>query len=428
MNKTIIALSTPPTLSAIAIIRLSGDDALKLVSEVFPLLRNAKPRYMYYGTLDTGSVKDDCMCVYFRAPHSYTGEDVVEINCHGSTKLTREIIEYFISKGAVMAERGEFTRRAFTNGKLDLTACEGVIDLINAQTEEQVRTAYSQMNGALQNKVDDIQRKIKTLIAKIEVSLDYPEEEIEEAAEKETETEIKGILDSLYALKNTYRSGKIMRDGVKVAVIGKPNVGKSRLFNALVGYDRAIVTSVAGTTRDTVNETYEYKGIKFVLTDTAGIRETSDEVEKIGVIRAEKEAETSDVVVKVIEAGEVSDETGCDILVENKIDIRTPRSDRSVRTSALTGEGVEELKEAIYAAATKGISVGESGINNLRHLGLVNEAIKGAETALSSLGNVSLDCVSSDLFGAFRALGKITGAVSSDEIVGEIFSKFCVGK
>jgi tRNA modification GTPase len=353
---------------------------------------------------------------------------VVEINCHGSTKLTQEIIEYFISRGAVMAERGEFTLRAFTNGKLDLTACEGVIDLINAQTEEQVKAAYSQMNGALQKKVSALQKEITTLIAKIEVSLDYPEEDVEATTEKETVSEIKRILGELNALKDTYKSGKIMRDGVKVAVIGKPNVGKSKLFNALVGYDRAIVTAIAGTTRDTISETYEYKGIKFVISDTAGMREAEDEVEKIGVLRAEKEAKESDVVVKVVEAGENPDDARCDVLVENKTDIRSPQLTDSVKTSAMTGAGVEKVKKAIYDAAVKGISIGESGINNLRHLGLVSEAIERTSRALDSIGKVTLDCVSSELFGAFTALGKITGVTSSDEIAGEIFSKFCVGK
>ncbi|MBO5224683.1 MAG: tRNA uridine-5-carboxymethylaminomethyl(34) synthesis GTPase MnmE [Clostridia bacterium] len=429
---TIIALSTPPTLSAIAIVRLSGKECLGLVKEIFSgFKKDVKPRYMYYGILDTGKIKDDCMCVYFSAPNSYTGEDMVEINCHGSVAVTESIIEYFIEKGVRMAEKGEFTKKAFVNGKMDLTQSEAVIDLINAQSEAQARSAYSQLSGALYGRISALQKRIVTAIAKIEVSLDYPEEEIEEATKEESKAEIESIKEEIISLKNTYNSGKILREGVKIAIVGKPNVGKSKLLNALLGYERAIVTDIEGTTRDILSESYQYNGIKFTLVDTAGIRKTDDTVEKIGVSLALKEAKECDVLLHVIEAGSEFEkvETSAKVVyVENKTDKLQPKRQDSVKISALTGEGIEDLKKRVYDVACKNVTVGESRINNLRHLNAVERALSNVYRALENIDFVTLDLISSDLNNAYRELGSITGITSEDEIVGEIFSKFCVGK
>lgn len=430
--KTIIALSTANACGAIGIIRLSGDDSLKLVKDVFSgFSKEVKPRYMYYGKLETSKTIDDCMCVYFKAPNSYTGEDMVEINCHGSPALIKSIIEYFLEKGAVLAQKGEFTQRAFINGKLDLTQAEGVIDLINSQTQAQSRSAYEQLSGKLYDRINEIQRKIITAIAKIEVSLDYPEEEIEETASNMAEEEINLIKAELLTLANSYETGRIIRDGVKVAIVGKPNVGKSKILNALLGYDRAIVTDIAGTTRDTLSESYEYKGMKFVVTDTAGIRETEDVVEKIGVDMAKTQSKSCDVLLLVTVAGEdfeKIDTTAKVVLVENKIDKFEPKNKDSVKVSALKNEGIECLKEEIYKSATSNITIGECAINNVRHLSAVRESLRYIDESLSAINITTLDLVAGELNNAYRALGKITGVVSSDEIVGEIFSKFCVGK
>ena len=430
--KTIIALSTANACGAIGIIRLSGDDSLKLVKDVFSgFSKEVKPRYMYYGKLETSKAIDDCMCVYFKAPNSYTGEDMVEINCHGSPALIKSIIEYFLEKGAVLAQKGEFTQRAFINGKLDLTQAEGVIDLINSQTQAQSRSAYEQLSGKLYDRINEIQRKIITAIAKIEVSLDYPEEEIEETASNMAEEEINLIKAELLTLANSYETGRIIRDGVKVAIVGKPNVGKSKILNALLGYDRAIVTDIAGTTRDTLSESYEYKGMKFVVTDTAGIRETEDVVEKIGVDMAKTQSKSCDVLLLVTVAGEdfeKIDTTAKVVLVENKIDKFEPKNKDSVKVSALKNEGIECLKEEIYKSATSNITIGECAINNVRHLSAVRESLRYIDESLSAINITTLDLVAGELNNAYRALGKITGVVSSDEIVGEIFSKFCVGK
>ncbi len=429
---TIIALSTPPFVSAIAIIRLSGEKSLALTKQVFSGFRKeVKERVMTYGTLQAGEYKDDCMCVYFAAPHSYTGEDMVEINCHGSPTLANGIISWFLQNGAVSAERGEFTRRAFVNGKMDLTQSEAVIDMIEAQSQAELKNAYDQLGGALLKRIQDVQKKIITAIAAIEVSLDYPEEEIEETTEKQSAVALSNILDELHALKGSYESGSIVKNGIKVALVGEPNVGKSKILNSLLGYERAIVTDIAGTTRDTLSESYTYEGLRFVVTDTAGIRETADTVEKIGVERAKQEASKSDVIVVVTQAGERFEPiqaTGRVIKVENKIDLFSPKSEDSVKVSALTGEGIRDLKKAIYEAVAGRITVGGGMITNARQLSAVEEAILQVNNALSAVGCTSLDMVSSELSQAYRSLGKITGVSSSDEIVGEIFSRFCVGK
>ena len=270
-----------------------------------------------------------------------------------------------------------------------------------------------------------------TAIAKIEVSLDYPEEEIEETTKEESKQTINYIKDQLLALKNTYNSGKILREGVKIAIVGKPNVGKSKILNSLLGYERAIVTDIEGTTRDTLSESYQHKGIKFTVVDTAGIRKTDDTVEKIGVSLALKEAKECDVLLLVAEAGENFEniETNAKVIyVENKIDKLVAKKENSVKISAINNQGIDNLKEVIYQTACKDVSVGESRINNLRHLSAVERALGFVQSALDNLELVTLDLISSDLNLAYRALGNITGITSEDEIVGEIFSKFCVGK
>lgn len=429
---TIVAQSTPPLASAIAVIRLSGENALSITAEAFSGFKGkVEPRRAYYGTFTAGLVKDDCVAVYFAAPHSYTGEDVVEISCHGSVAVTAAIIEYCLVKGARLAERGEFTRRAFENGKLDLTESEAVIDLINAQSEAEARSAYDQLSGSLSRIITSLQDEVTTTIAKSEAAIDYPEEDVEEFTSVALKEDITRLLGEVKRLKDTYNSGKIMRDGVRVAIIGKPNAGKSKLLNALLGYERSIVSGIAGTTRDYVEESFNYKDMRFRLTDTAGIRDTGDVVEKRGVELSLDKARAADIVLLITEAGEeaeIPENIGKVILVENKIDISSPLTPSSIKISALTGEGLELLKEELYSAA-KGLTASGGGINNIRHL----QAVISAEECLlrakqSLLDGMPLDLVCDDLMGAYRALGSITGITSSDKIVGEIFSRFCVGK
>lgn len=404
---------------------------MALTRSVFSGFRESViPRRAYFGCLDTGKIKDDCICLYFSAPHSYTGEDVVEIYCHGSIAVTRGILERFIELGARMAERGEFTRRAFENGKLDLTESEAVIDLINAQSEAEAKSAYNQLSGILSEKITLLQDEITVIIAKTEAAIDYPEEDIEELTEKQIKGEVLEFRKKLIALKNTYQSGKIMRDGVKVAIVGKPNAGKSRLMNALLGYERSIVTDIAGTTRDYVEESFIYRDMRFCLIDTAGMRTTYDTVEKMGVERSVNIMKSADIVLYVLEAGDTVEnpDVGNVVYAENKIDVLTPKRSDSIKISALTGDGLELLKEQLYKNAV-GLTCSAGGINNLRHLQAVENALQATDGALSAIENkMPPDLVSDDLMSAYRALGSITGITGSDKIVGEIFSRFCVGK
>ena len=429
---TIVAQSTPPIASAISIIRLSGENALPLVKAVFSGFKGeVKPRFMYFGRLDTGKIRDDCMCAYFRAPHSNTGEDMAEIYCHGSVAVCRGIIEYFLSAGAVMAERGEFTRRAFENGKLDLTESEAVIDLINAQSEAEARSAYEQLGGALSQKIGELQRSVTTLIARNEAAIDYPEEDVEEMTAGIIRDEVVELIDKLTALKNSYDSGKIMRSGVKVAIVGQPNAGKSMLLNRLLGYERSIVSSVAGTTRDYVEESFLLRDIRFVLVDTAGVREADDVVEKMGVKRSLDVINAADIILSVAAPdGEFlcrGDKRA--LFVENKSDLSKGTRGFAVNISALTGDGLEELKSVLYEKARSLSASGMGTINNLRHLQAVENALSAAARALSAIDNrLPPDLIGDDLMCVYRALGSITGITSSDEIVGEIFARFCVGK
>lgn len=429
---TIVAQSTPMIASAIAVIRLSGDSAYSLARRVFSGFRDAsKPRTAYYGTLDAGSVKDDCIAVYFKGPHSYTGEDVVEIYCHGSVAVSSAIIEKFIAMGARMAERGEFTRRAFENGKMDLTESEAVIDLINAQSEAEARSAYGQLGGALSRTITALQQEVTTLIAKLEAAIDYPEEDVEELTAGAIKQEVGALHRALDNLKSTYRAGKIMRDGVRVVIVGKPNAGKSMLMNRLLGYERSIVTENAGTTRDYVEESFLIKDMRFCLIDTAGVRDADDKAEKIGVERSLDMMKSADIVLSLAEAGGEyalpADERF--ILLENKIDILAAQNAHSIKISALTGAGIDSLTEALYIKAKSLTAACSGGINNLRHLQAVEEAIAGvtrAEEAIEKM--LPPDLISDDLMSVYRALGSVTGITTSDKIVGEIFSRFCVGK
>lgn len=428
---TIVAQSTPNTASAIAIIRLSGEEALPLCRKVFSGFKgDEKPRYMYFGRLDTGKICDDCLCVYFKAPNSYTGEDMVEINCHGSVAVTRGIIEYFISAGARMAERGEYTRRAFENGKLDLTESEAVIDLINAESEAEARSAFGQLSGALSGRISDLQKQVTVLIAKTEAAIDYPEEDVEEMTVNSLKDETLQLKNRLEELKNTYDAGKIMRSGVRVAIVGKPNAGKSMLMNRLLGYDRSIVSGTAGTTRDYVEESFLCNDMRFVLVDTAGVRETTDDIERMGVERSVNVIRRADVVLSVAEPGEefLCGDDKRSIFVRNKIDIKKECAEGVIGVSALTGDGTDELKNALYEKA-RSLTSSAGGINNLRHLQAVEQALKCVNGALDAIEKkLPPDLISDDLMGVYRALGSITGITGSDNIVGEIFSRFCVGK
>lgn len=436
-DKTIIAIATPAGVGAIGIIRVSGKNARSGINRIFS--RELKrPRVMEYGVIEAGEYRDEVMAVYFEEGKSYTGEESVEIYCHGSYALLNGIVDYAVGNlGFTYAEGGDFTARAFMNGKIDLTEAEGVCDIINAVTAAEIRGAFSLLSGKLKNRIENIQNKIITARSVIEAPLDYPEEEVEEETTEEVKKRIKEIKTELGELLSTYKSGRLIRDGVDVALVGKPNAGKSSLMNALLGYDRAIVTAEKGTTRDTLTESYVYRGVRFNLTDTAGIREAESLPEKMGVERAEAALKQAEVTVIVTDAGDddkdgfiagIKEKAGGEVIVaENKTDIYNKEKPFSIGVSALKSTGVEELKEEIYKAS--GVNAtGAVSLNNARQNAAATESYNSVKCAEEACDEYTLDVVSMELYEAFTALGRITGITGSDALAEEIFKNFCVGK
>ena len=446
---TITAISTPIGVGGISVIRLSGKDALKISSKVFlPMgkVEKIEPRKMYLGKFSAENFNEKCMIVWFKAPHSYTGEDVVEFQCHGGTVIAKGVLDALLNNGATLAGPGEFTKRAFVNGKLTLDEAEGVMDMINAESESEVRAGYNLMQGALSKEINELQEKLTKMIAKIEVVLDYPENDYEEQTTNEVVEELDSIKDKLNNILNTSTTGQIVKNGSKVLILGKPNVGKSSLLNAILNFDRAIVTSIKGTTRDILEETYTYKGVKFVLTDTAGLHNANDEVEKIGIEKAKQAVNYADVILLVLDStAPLTDEdkeilkfanNKNTIVVKNKsdlgstLDLKEYNFSRVIEVSALKKKGVEELKQTIYdLVIDENIVNSNLMITNARHIEAIKKAISYIDEANNGINlGVTLDVISIDLKNLWLALGEITGNNNNEEIINEIFTGFCVGK
>ncbi len=442
--QTIAAISTPLGAGAIGIVRISGDDALKVASAVFSTsklkdLKDAIPNMMYYGTASAGGVSDRCLGVYFKAPRTYTGEDIFELHCHGGVRIVSEILKCCLEAGARAADKGEFTKRAFLNGKLALSDAEGVIAMINAESEAQLKASYRSMTGQLSKSVYAFEQKLLDAIATMEAALDYPEEMEEESRRVAKET-VTSLCDELEKLISTAKTGSYVKQGIDVAIVGVANVGKSSTLNALTGKDRAIVTEVAGTTRDSLEERIEVNGLLLNLIDTAGIRETDDKVEKLGVDRSRTIAKNSDVVLFVTEAGRdltkeekdiLSSVEGAKVLyVFNKDDKPHAKDDRKgIFVSAKTGEGIEELKRAIVACVIDE-SVDFSGniVTDARHADALRRAYFSLMQAKQNFDDEPAECLLVDMRDAYSALGEITGNTADESIVNAIFSKFCLGK
>ena len=444
-EENIAAIATPAGKGGVAIVRISGKDPLSIVEKMFTptgkiQVSDFEPYRMYPGKIDGGNFTDFGLCVYFKAPASYTGEDVVEFQCHGGENIARGILKQTFLHGARSATRGEFTKRAFLNGKLSLASAEGVADMINGESDAEVKAGYLLYSEKLTVKVREVQARLKTLLAGIDVSVDYPEEDIEEQHVEQLKTALCSVREEVVALAAGYSTGKKIKSGVTVAICGKPNTGKSSLLNRLLGYEKAIVSGVAGTTRDAVEGTIEIQGRKFNLYDTAGVRESGDAIEAIGIERAESIIRSADIAVFVADLTMGTDEEDARVLqmvqgkplikVVNKTDILRDETDTDadVYTSAVTGAGIEKLKTLLYEKSFGDRSEDAAFLIEQRHFDALVRAGGSLSNAIAACGSQPLDLIGIDVKAGWDALGEITGETATEAIIEEIFAKFCVGK
>lgn len=447
INKTIAAISTPPGAGGIAVIRISGKDAVHIADKVFQgaCLAESATHTVHYGHAvdQTGCVLDEVLATVMRAPKTFTREDVVEISTHGGVWASRRVLKAIIEAGAYPAEAGEFTKRAFLNGRIDLSQAEAVIDIINSKNEIAQKNAISQAGGGLSAEIGHIRNKLVALSAAMQVAIDYPDEDLEDVTPAEIIQTVEKCRNSVNKLLCTAESGRIIREGIATAIVGRPNVGKSSLLNRLAREERAIVTDIAGTTRDVIEEYVELDGIMLRLMDTAGIRETADTVEKIGVERSRRAIAQADLVLVVLDAAAGLSEEDKRILEytadksrivlinktdEKQIDLGIPDA---VMFSAKTGAGMEELSKRIRDMYRLGGISQENGavITNMRHVKALEDAYGALGRAAEALVlGMPQDIVSIDISAAMDALGEITGETVSEDIVSAIFHNFCVGK
>ena len=455
MSDTIAAIATAQAPSAIGILRLSGPDTCAILDGVF-CPKNGKPmsaqdgRNMVYGTLldSAGRVIDNALCVLFRAPNSYTGEDCAEIHCHGSPIVLNEGLTSLFAKGARQAKGGEFTRRAFLNGRMDLIQAEAVVDLIDAETAEAARNAVGQLSGTLSRTVDEIYEALMAVVSRFYAVVDYPDEDIEDLQRAELLDTLRRSENKLQELLATFSRGKLLKSGVPTVILGKPNAGKSSLLNALLGYERAIVTDVAGTTRDTVEEKVRLDHVLLRLIDTAGIRETADSVEKIGVERSRVAAGKASLALLVLDGSaplDAEDESAIAVaegvanlmVIVNKADLPrridvgalADRFDNVISLSAKTGEGITTLTDHITSLYPAGSAAQGELLTNARQADAVSRAWNAVREARSALRiGMTPDVVLSDAENALSALGELNGKSLREDLVATIFSRFCVGK
>ncbi|MBO6014802.1 MAG: tRNA uridine-5-carboxymethylaminomethyl(34) synthesis GTPase MnmE [Oscillospiraceae bacterium] len=452
MADTIAAIATGNVLSAIGIVRLSGDRAIELASALFLPMNGRKldscaDRTLIYGKAADrkGNILDLCLCTIAHAPNSYTGEDTAEFQCHGSPVVLRSLLDELFFLGARQALPGEFTKRAFLNGKMELTAAEAVADLIDAETKESVVNAAGQLSGAIDRKMVEIYSRLTDISSHYHAVLDYPDEDIEPFRMEAYARELEDITASLEKLLASFDRGRLMTSGIPAVIVGKPNVGKSSLLNALLGYERAIVTQVPGTTRDTIEEKVMIGKVSLRLTDTAGIRETEDLVESIGVERSRRAMNDARLVIAVVDGSTEPDREdlalvkeaekapkGLVILSKKDLSDREIYLDTSlpvIRLSALTGQGIEELEKTIEEEFPEpDVPAGEI-LTNTRHASAVGRALESMRAALEAMrsGNTP-DIVLTETEGAMQAIGELTGRTIREDVTDRIFERFCVGK
>ena len=456
MFETIAAISTPRGEGGIGIIRISGDDSFDILNKIFKAKNPNKDLGFYkfnYGFIYEGDqIIDEAMVVRLKGPKTYTCEDVVEINCHGGYLVTQKILELVLKKGARHAEKGEFTKRAFINGRIDLSQAEAVMDIIQGKTEKSISLSLDQLRGDLKEKIKHLKTALLDITAHVNVVLDYPEEGIDEPLPAHLRDNLEDVYDEINRLIESYNKGKKIKEGIKTAIIGKPNVGKSTLLNSLLKEERAIVTHVPGTTRDIIEEVISIKGIPLVLADTAGIRETEDIVENIGVEKSKEIIEKSDLILLVLDASRELEKNDYEIIelirengkkailllnkidLERKIEIKKLNeiSNDILEISAKEEKGMEEMEEKIYSFILEE-EVEDSSekliITNIRH----KSALDKTKTAIDSIfetidTGMPMDLISVDLKEALDSLSEITGEISSEGILDHVFSNFCVGK
>lgn len=456
---TIAAVSTFPGEAGIGIVRISGDEALEIISKIFRPFRkkdikSVKSHTIHYGHIvdpETGEVYDEVLVTVMRKPNTYTREDVVEINCHGGMVVSSKILELVLKHGARLAEPGEFTKRAFLNGRIDLSQAEAVIDIITSKTMLANRYAQKQLVGVLGQKMKDLKNKIMELLSHLLALIDFPEEDVEELEREEIKRRAKDILNDIEYLIASAESGRIIREGLKTAIIGKPNVGKSSLLNALLKQNRAIVTDIPGTTRDVIEEYMNIKGIPIKLIDTAGIRHTDELVEKIGVEKSKEVLAEADLILFVLDASrdltkedyEIFDIlSGKNIIfVLNKVDLPKKIDEEElkklvgngiiVEVSTVERTGLDKLESEIYNLVFKGkvSATEEEIITNARHREVLINAKKHMESVIEAIEKgYSEDLITIDVNGALNEIGKITGETATEDVINQIFERFCVGK
>ena len=443
--ETIAAVATPFGEGAIALLRVSGPRAVAVVDR---LAATAKikpsafpPRRQRLAALHdlTGQLLDEVLLSVHRAPSSYTGEDVVEITCHGGILLTRRVLEALLDAGARAAEPGEFTQRAFLNGRMDLTQAEGVMDLIRAQTDLALRAASEQLAGRLGERVAGLREDLLSLVAHVEAYIDFPDEDIDPETGAALLARIDALLASLDALLATAGQGRILREGVRTVIYGAPNVGKSSLLNALVGHERAIVSETPGTTRDTIEEFINVRGLPLRIIDTAGLRDTDDPLESAGIIRTRRTLANADLALHVVDGSLPPSSTdpeptraAATILVSNKSDLGTHLAwTGAVRVSCRTGEGIDALADTIYQRVTSGqVAWNDAAAAiNIRHQACLQRARTALAVGRDALAQgISAEFAALDLRAALEAIGEVIGTVDTEEILGRIFSTFCIGK
>ena len=454
---TIASISTAPGIGGIGIIRMSGEKSFEVLDKIFVAknkqnIDEIKGYTIKYGNIvEDGHIIDEVLVSYFKAPRSYTTENMCEINSHGGTVIVRKILELCLKNGAELAEPGEFTKRAFLNGRIDLAQAESVIDVINAKSDKEAKSGIKQLEGFLSKEIKEIKQEIMDVLVNIEVTIDYPEYDTPEVQQEELSGMLQSVGQRLIKLEKSFDNGKIIKEGIKTAIIGKPNAGKSSLLNAILKEDRAIVTDIAGTTRDTIEEFVTINGIPLKLIDTAGLREASDKVEKIGVEKSIKLAEEADLVIAIFDSSKELTEEDIEILklIENKKSIillnkndlnsvisendeKLKKASKNIlKISALNKTGIDELYEKISEL----FNLNEINldndilITNVRHKNIISKSLENVKKANEALNmNMPIDIITIYIKEILDDLGEITGEVVTEDIINEIFSKFCLGK